>query len=43
MGQLVPAVKGTMVTVKEYFVMLHAYVSQSNDFPDLPLDIEVGH
>lgn len=42
MGQPVPALKGSVVTVKEHFVMLHAYVSQSNDFPDL-LDIEAGH
>lgn len=42
MGQLVPALKGSKVTVKECFIMLHAYLSQSSDFPDL-LDIEVGH
>lgn len=43
MGQLVPTLKGSVVTVKECFVMLHAYLLQSNDFSDLLLGTEVGH
>lgn len=38
-----PALQGSVVTVKECFVMLHAYLSQSNDFSDLLLSTEVGH
>lgn len=38
-----PALQGSVVTVREYFVMLHAYLSQSNDFSDLLLSTEVGH
>lgn len=34
--------KGNVVTVKECFVMLHAYLSQSNVFSELLLDTEVG-
>lgn len=38
-----PALQGSVVTVREYFVVLHAYLSQSNDFSDLLLSTEVGH
>lgn len=41
MGQLVPTLKGSVVTVKQCLVMLRAYLSQSNDFSDLLLDMEV--